>query len=53
MSQTFRCKDYNGSVVYSDEDEILHGRILGIRDVVTFEGRERKGTQGEFCTSRG
>jgi predicted HicB family RNase H-like nuclease len=41
-------KDYNGSVVYSDEDEILHGRILGIRDVVTFEGENVKKLKANF-----
>src|SRR3989442_6379624 len=31
-------KGYRGSVRYSAEDRILHGRILGIDDVVSFEG---------------
>jgi predicted HicB family RNase H-like nuclease len=48
MSQTLRYKDYNGSVVYSDEDEILHGRILGIRDVVTFEGENVRKLKANF-----
>jgi predicted HicB family RNase H-like nuclease len=48
MSQTLSYKDYNGSVVYSDEDEILHGRILGIRDVVTFEGENVKKLKANF-----
>jgi predicted HicB family RNase H-like nuclease len=48
MSQTLRYKDYNGSVVYSDEDEILHGRILGIRDVVTFEGENVRELKANF-----
>jgi predicted HicB family RNase H-like nuclease len=38
MSQTLEYKGYNGSVLYSSEDKILHGRIVGIRDMVTFEG---------------
>ena len=33
-------KGYRGAVRYSAEDHILHGRILGIADVVNFEGAE-------------
>jgi predicted HicB family RNase H-like nuclease len=49
MSQTLRYKDYDGSVAYSDEDEILHGGILGIRDVVTFEGENVKELKENFA----
>ncbi len=31
-------KGYRGAVRYSAEDRLLHGRILGIDDVVNFEG---------------
>ncbi len=33
-------KGYRGTVRYSAEDRILHGRILGIDDVVNFEGTD-------------
>ena len=33
-------KGYRGAVRYSAEDRILHGRILGIDDVVSFEGTD-------------
>lgn len=39
MSQTLEYKGYNGSVLYSSEDAILHGRVIGIRDMVTYEGK--------------
>lgn len=32
-------KGYSGSVEYSQEDDVLHGRVLGINDLVTYEGR--------------
>jgi predicted HicB family RNase H-like nuclease len=48
MSQTLEYKGYNGSVLYSDEDQILHGRILGIRDMVTFEGETVKELKESF-----
>jgi hypothetical protein len=36
MSVTLPYKGYDGSVEYSAEDRVLHGRILGIRDMVSF-----------------
>ncbi|KIC76528.1 HicB family protein [Neochlamydia sp. TUME1] len=32
-------KGYTGHVVYDDEAKIFHGEILGIRDVITFQGK--------------
>ena len=40
MSQTMEYKGYNGSVLYSAEDKLLHGRIIGIRDMVSYEGSD-------------
>jgi len=37
---TMDYKGYRGAVRYSAEDRLLHGRILGIDDVVNFEGAE-------------
>jgi predicted HicB family RNase H-like nuclease len=37
---TMEYKGYRGAVCYSAEDRVLHGRILGIGDVVNFEGAE-------------
>lgn len=37
---TMEYKGYRGAVRYSAEDRILHGRILGIEDVVNFEGAD-------------
>ncbi|MBP7949288.1 MAG: type II toxin-antitoxin system HicB family antitoxin [Verrucomicrobiales bacterium] len=31
-------KGYSGSVRFDDEAEIFHGEIIGLRDVVTFQG---------------
>ncbi len=31
-------KGYNGHVEYDDEAKIFHGEVLGIKDVVTFQG---------------
>lgn len=32
-------KGYTGSVQFDDDDGTLFGRVLGIRDVITFEGK--------------
>jgi predicted HicB family RNase H-like nuclease len=48
MSQTLEYKGYNGLVLYSAEDEILHGRIVGIRDAITYEGKNVSSLQKNF-----
>ena len=40
MSDTLEYKGYNGSVLYSAEDRILHGRVVGIRDAIAYEGSD-------------
>lgn len=35
---TMEYNGYRGSVEFSQEDRVLHGRLLGIEDVVSFEG---------------
>ena len=56
-------KGYVASVEYDSEAELFHGEVVGIRDVVTFQGRSvkelKKAFQDsvddylEFCASRG
>ena len=56
-------KGYIGKVEIDDEAEILHGEVINIRDVITFEGksveeihkafRESVDDYLEFCTQRG
>jgi len=38
MKNTMSYKEYQGSVEFSDEDSIFHGRIIGINDLITFDG---------------
>ncbi len=40
--------EYNGSVLYSAEGKILHGRIVGIRDTVTYEGKNVTSLEKNF-----
>jgi predicted HicB family RNase H-like nuclease len=56
-------KGYKGSVRFDDEGEIFHGEVMGLRDVVTFQGRtvdelkiafqDSIDDYLEFCASRG
>lgn len=48
MSQTLNYKGYDGAVLFSAEDKLLHGRIMGIRDAVTYEGTDVRGLEKSF-----
>ncbi|MCL2293394.1 MAG: type II toxin-antitoxin system HicB family antitoxin [Spirochaetes bacterium] len=39
MKDVIKYKDYMGSVHFNAEDEIFYGKIEGIDDLVTFEGK--------------
>ena len=44
-------KGYQGQVEYDDSAKIFHGRILGIRSVITFEGTTVDGIEQAFKDS--
>ncbi len=56
-------KGYTGSIRYDDEVEIFHGEVIGLRDVITFQGhsvtelkrafRESVDDYLAFCAKRG
>lgn len=48
MKNTMRYKGYTGSVEYSEEDEVLYGKILFIHALVTYEGRDVKELKQSF-----
>ena len=48
MSQTLRYKGYDGSVLYSAEDRLLHGTIVGIRAMVSYEGTDVDSLEENF-----
>ncbi len=39
MKDVITYKDYIGSVHFNDEDDVFFGKIEGIEDLVTFEGK--------------
>ena len=48
MKDMMSYKGYYGSVHYSDEDRVFHGKIEFIRSLVTYEGRDVKGLRKAF-----
>jgi len=48
MTDILQYKDYYASVHFSAEDEVFHGKILGISDLVTFEGASVKELKKAF-----
>ena len=48
MSDMLEYRGYLGSVRYSDEDEVLHGRLEFIRDLVTYEGQDARSLKRAF-----
>jgi predicted HicB family RNase H-like nuclease len=32
-------KGYEGQITYDDEARIFHGTVIGMKDIITFEGR--------------
>jgi len=48
MSTMLEYKGYLGSVEYSDADEVLHGRLEFIRDLVTYEDMDARSLKAAF-----
>ncbi len=48
MNDILQYKDYYASVHFSSEDEVFYGKILGIDDLVNFEGASVKELKKAF-----
>ena len=48
MSDVMTYKGYIGSVRYSEEDEVFHGKIEAINDLIMFEGTTVKELKNAF-----
>jgi len=44
-------KGYSANVLFDDENDLFHGEVLGIRDVVTFQGKSVKDLRRAFAES--
>lgn len=48
MGSTLEYKGYSGSAEFSAEDEVFHGKLLGIRALVSYESGTAKGLKAAF-----
>ncbi len=51
MTSTLQHRGYDGSVLFSAEDRCLHGRVLGIRDMISFGGASLEELEKNFCNA--
>ena len=51
MSDMMNYKGYAAKVEFDDEAMIFHGEVIGIRDVVTFQGKSVKDIERAFHDS--
>lgn len=48
MSNYIHYRDYTGSIEFSEEDEIFHGKVIGIKALISFEGDSVKAITEDF-----
>ena len=48
MVQALQYKGYVGPVLYSAEDKMLHGRVLGVRDMISYGGTDVRSLEKNF-----
>ncbi|MBQ7573822.1 MAG: type II toxin-antitoxin system HicB family antitoxin [Clostridia bacterium] len=48
MDNIMEYKGYYGSVNYSQADDVLHGKLLGIKSLVSYEGSSIKELKEDF-----
>ena len=48
MVQMLQYRSYRGSIVWSAEDSVLHGNLLGLRSMITYEGAEMSALESNF-----
>ncbi len=48
MSNYLNYKGYTGSVEFSEEDDCLFGKVLGIRSLISYEGESVAGLRKDF-----
>jgi predicted HicB family RNase H-like nuclease len=63
MTTLLEYRGYFGDIEFSEEDEVFHGKLAYIRDLVTFEATDAKGLKQafheavddylEFCAEQG
>lgn len=51
MNDIIKYKDYLASVQFNADDEVFHGKVLGINDLVNFEGVSVKELKRAFAVA--
>ena len=48
MTNMMKYKGYIGHVEYDDEAKIFHGKVVGLKDIITFQGKSVKELEQAF-----
>ena len=48
MDNTILYKGYVGSVEFSEEDGIFYGKVMGVRSLISYEGKNGKELFNDF-----
>ena len=48
MRNQLHYRGYTGSVAFSEEDGVFHGKVLGISDLISYEGDSVQALTAEF-----
>ena len=51
MNNTITYKNYTGSIEFDEEDNLFYGKVLGIRSLISYEGKDGKELVQDFHTS--
>ena len=50
-SNCLNYKDYIGSIEFSEEDGVFHGKVIGVRGLVSYEGKNTNDLEKDFQDS--
>lgn len=48
MSSLLSYRNYNGTVEYSKEDRCLHGKVIGLKSLLSYEGKSVQELESDF-----
>ena len=51
ISLSMEYKEYRGEVTFDDEAKIFHGEVIGLDDVITFQGKNLEEVDQAFRDS--
>jgi predicted HicB family RNase H-like nuclease len=51
MSDYLHYKNYTGSIEFSEADAVFHGRVIGIKSLISFEGDSVDAITADFHTA--